>query len=147
MAHLTTLDELKHHITLLASVEETDAPFISAYLNLENGQSGWRDMLDERARILRRILKGNDLADLEIALDKIEDWMASNLLPESKGVAIFVRGIFGGSFMLPMQFDAPLPNWMRSIRHPISTTWWNSRTTTTATWYCWPHRSGLASWR
>ena len=112
MAHLTTLDELKHHITLLASVEETDAPFISAYLNLENGQSGWRDVLDERTHILRRILKGNDLADLEIALDKIEDWLASNLLPESKGVAIFVRGIFGGSFMLPMQFAAPLPNWI-----------------------------------
>ena len=30
MTHMTTLDELKQHITLLACVEETDAPFISA---------------------------------------------------------------------------------------------------------------------
>ena len=38
MAHLTTLDELHQQITLLASVEESDAPFISVYLNLENGR-------------------------------------------------------------------------------------------------------------
>ena len=36
MPHLTTLDELKQHVTLLASVEESDAPFISCYLNLED---------------------------------------------------------------------------------------------------------------
>ena len=112
MTHLTTLDELKQHITLLASVEESDAPFISAYLNLENGQVGWRETLDERARILRRVLKGNDLADLEEALGKIEAWLATDLLPEAKGAAIFVRGTFGGAFMLPMQFAAPLPNWI-----------------------------------
>jgi hypothetical protein len=112
VTHLTTLDELKQHITLLASVEESDAPFISAYLNLENGQAGWRVILDERARILRRVLKGDDLTDFEEALGKIEDWLATDLLPESKGAAIFVRGPFGGAFMLPMQFAAPLPNWI-----------------------------------
>ena len=112
MTHMTTLDELKQQITMLASVEESDAPFISCYLNLENGQSGWRDVLDERARILRRILKGNDLADLEEALGKIKEWLAADLLPEAKGVAIFARGTCGGSFMLAMQFAAPLPNWI-----------------------------------
>jgi len=112
MAHLTTLSELKQHITLLAHVEETDAPFISCYLNLENGQDNWRDALDERARVLRRLLKGNDLADLDEALGEIDAWMSSELLPEAKGIAIFVRGTFGGSFMLPMQFAAPQPNWI-----------------------------------
>jgi hypothetical protein len=57
---MTTLDELKQQITVLASVEQSAAPFISCYLNLENGQTGWRDVLDERARILRRVLKGNN---------------------------------------------------------------------------------------
>jgi hypothetical protein len=112
MTHLTTLDELKRHVTLLASVEESGAPFISAYLNLEDGQTGWRETLDERARILRRILKGDDLTDFEEALGKIEAWLATDLLPEAKGAAIFVRGTFGGAFMLPMQFAAPLPNWI-----------------------------------
>lgn len=109
---LTTLDELKQHITLLASVEDTDAPFVSAYFNLENGQAGWRETLDDRARILQRVLKGDNLADFEDALGKIEAWMATELLPEAKGVAIFARGTFGGAFMLPMQFAAPLPNWI-----------------------------------
>jgi len=112
MAHLTNLDELKQHITLLANVAESEAPFISAYLNLENGQAGWREVLNERARILRSVLKGNDLADVEEALGKIEAWLTTELLPETKGVAIFVRGTFGGGFILPMQFAAPLPNWI-----------------------------------
>jgi len=107
---MTTLDELKRQITVLASVKESDAPFISCYLNFENGQTGWRNVLDERARILRRILKGNDLTDLEETLGRIEAWMATDLLPGAKGVAIFARGTCGGSFMLPMQFAAPLPN-------------------------------------
>jgi hypothetical protein len=112
MTHLTTLDELKQHITLLVSVDESDAPFLSCYLNLEDGPDSWRKTLDDRASILRRILKGNDLTDLEESLDKIETWLATDLLPEAKGVAIFVRGTFGGAFMLPMQFAAPLPNWI-----------------------------------
>jgi len=112
MTHLTTLDELKQHITLLASVDESDAPFISCYLNLEDGPDSWRKTLDERASILRRMLKGNDRADLEDAIDKIKAWLATDLLPEAKSAALFVRGNFGGAFMLPMQFAAPLPNWV-----------------------------------
>jgi rubrerythrin len=111
--HLTTLDELKQNITLLACVEETYAPFISCYLNLEDQQASWHDVLEARMRVLRRILIGDSLKDLEEAFDRIKVWLESgNLLPEAKSVAIFVRGNFGGSFMLPMQFAAPLPNWV-----------------------------------
>ena len=110
MTHLTTLEELKQQIIVLASVKESGAPFFSCYLNLENGQTGWRDMLDQRSRILRRILKGDDLADLEEVLGKIDAWLANDLLPDAKGAAIFARGSCGGSFMLTMQFDASLPN-------------------------------------
>ncbi len=106
MTQLTTLDELKQHITLLATVEETDTPFISCYLNFENERNGWRDVLNERARILRRVFKGSARVDLEQALGKIEAWLTSEPLPDAKGVAIFARG----SFMLTMQFAAPLPN-------------------------------------
>jgi len=112
MTHMTTLDELKQHITVLASVEESDAPFISVYLNLEDKTTDWRETLDNRARILRRILKGDDLADLNEALGKVEAWLATELLPEARSAAIFVRGNFGGAFMLPMQFAVPLPNWI-----------------------------------
>ncbi len=110
MKQLTTLDELKQHITILASVEETDAPFISCYFNLEHDPENWRESLNTRAHLLRHILKGDGLNDLEYALDKIETWMTTELLPEAKGVVIFVRGVFGGAFMLPMQFAVPLPD-------------------------------------
>jgi rubrerythrin len=112
MTHMTTLDELKQQITVLASVEESDAPFISVYLNLEDKTTGWREALDNRARILRRILKGDDLVDLNDALGKVEAWLATELLPDARSAAIFVRGNFGGAFMLSMQFAAPLPNWI-----------------------------------
>lgn len=112
MSHLTTLDELKQQITILSSVEETDAFFISVYLNLEDESTDWRETLKERARLLRLILKDDELIDLNDALNKVEAWMDTELLPEAKSVAIFVRGIFGGAFMLPMQFGAPLPNWI-----------------------------------
>ncbi|MCW8928751.1 MAG: hypothetical protein OQL19_00755 [Gammaproteobacteria bacterium] len=108
----TTLDELRQNIALLASVEESDAPFISCYLNLENGLTSWQETFNNRIHILRRILKGCDRTDFEEALGKIETYLMSELLPESKGVAIFSRGLSGGSFFLPMQFAAPLPNWI-----------------------------------
>lgn len=112
MTHLTTLDELNQQITVLASVEESDALFISVYLNLEDENTDWRETLNNRARLLRLILKDDDLADLNEALHKVEAWLDTELLPEAKSAAIFVRGIFGGAFMLPMQFAAPLPNWI-----------------------------------
>jgi hypothetical protein len=112
MAHLTTLDELNQQITVLASVEETDAFFISVYLNLEDENTDWRETINNRARLLRLILKGDELADFNDALDKVEAWLEAELLPQAKSAAIFVRGTFGGAFMLPMQFAAPLPNWI-----------------------------------
>jgi len=70
MPSLTSPAELQQHVTLLASIEETDLPFVSCYLNLEHGRAGWRDVIDERARILRRVLKGKDLAGFEDAIGK-----------------------------------------------------------------------------
>jgi len=110
MTHLTTLDELRGHITLLASVEESETPFASCYLNLEGGEAAYRKALDERVRTLRRVLKGDDLMDFEENLVRIEAYLADGILPDAKGVAVFARGTFGGTFMLPMQFAAPLPN-------------------------------------
>lgn len=109
---MTTLDELKQNITLLASVEESDVPFISCYLNLEDGPTSWQETLNHRVHILKRILKGSDRSDFEDALAKIETYLMTELLPDTKGVAIFARGHLGGSFMMPMQFAAPLPNWI-----------------------------------
>jgi hypothetical protein len=36
-------------VAFLASVEEAGAPAVSAYLNLEDGETGWRETLSARA--------------------------------------------------------------------------------------------------
>jgi len=118
MAELTNFHELKQHIALLASVEKTDALFISCYLNLKNSQTSWQDALNKQAQLLRGMLKGNNLADFEDTLEKTEAWLGSNLSPNAEGVALFARSTFGGGFLLPMQFSAPLPNWITAYPTP-----------------------------
>lgn len=110
MAHITTLEELHQHISVLANVDETTAPFFSIYLNTGFGDGQWREMIDERARTLRLLLRGDHLIDFEESLDKVYRWLDTELLPEAQGAAIFIRGSQGGQFMLPLQFAAPLPN-------------------------------------
>jgi len=110
VTNLTTLDKLHQHIAVLANVKESDSPFFSFYLNVGHEDGQWRQVLDERATTLRRILKGSHLSDFEESLEKVDLWLDTELLPNADSVAIFARGSGGGQFMLPMQFAAPLPN-------------------------------------
>ncbi len=112
MEPLTTLDELRRHIAVLASVEETEAPFVSCYLNLEQGEAGYRKVLEDRALALRSILEDEARADFDAALHQIETYLAEKLRPSAKGVALFSRQFRAGAFFLPMQFAAPLPDWI-----------------------------------
>lgn len=110
------LTELKKHIRTLITLETTDAPMISCYLNLnagkwEEGGGGGRNVFRERRALLRQCLTGETKALFEEALHEIELYLEKQLLPESNGVAIFARG-GERSFFLPLQFQVPLPNWI-----------------------------------
>lgn len=109
MTQLTTLDELERHLIRLGKVEVSDALFVSCYLDLEDGAEGGRAALTERANLLRRTVPGNNLAELGRALCAIDNYLAAEILPDAKGVAIFVRDDFWG-FLLPIQFSIPVPN-------------------------------------
>jgi len=109
---LTTLDELRRQIALLACVEETQAPFVSCYLHLEQGEAGYREVFEHRAISMRSTLEFEARADFDAAISQIEDYLAEKLRPGAKGVALFSRHFRGGAFFLPMQFVAPLPNWI-----------------------------------
>jgi rubrerythrin len=104
------LKKLQKHVRTLAILEETNAPVISCYLNLEKGASGYRNILDKRVDLLRKSLKGDKSIHFEEALKRIEDFIATELFADAKGAVIFSRG---GSqpFFLPLQFRVPLPNW------------------------------------
>ncbi len=112
MEQLTTLAELRGHIRVLACIDETDAPFVSCYLNLEQGEAGYCKAFEDRASALRATLDGDARADFEAAIGQIEPYLAEKLRPGAKGVALFSRQFRAGAFFLPMQFAAPLPDWI-----------------------------------
>ena len=107
---LTTLNEVYRHVSVLAFVEETEAPFVSCYLDLEPGERSWRDVLEVRTRALRASFAGNKQIDFEAAMERIDAYLATELRPDARGVALFSRSVLGGAFFLPMQFAVPLPD-------------------------------------
>ena len=60
------LKNLKKHVHTLATLDETSAPVISCYLNLEKGEKGYREALNDRVRLVRETLKENRRGDFEI---------------------------------------------------------------------------------
>lgn len=112
MEPLTTMEALRRHIATLASVEETAAPFVSCYLNLEPGKGSYDAVLEERASAVRSTLEKTVHADFDAAIHEIKTYLTEKLRTDAKGVAVFSRHMRAGGFFLPMQFAAPLPNWM-----------------------------------
>jgi len=112
MEQLTTLDELRRQIGVLACIDETEAPFVSCYLNLEQGEATYRKALEDRASFLRAVLDGDARADFEAAMGRIEAYLDAKLRPGAKGVALFAREFRAGAFFLPMQFAVPVPDWI-----------------------------------
>ena len=111
-----TLKELRQHIRTLITLGATDAPVISCYLNLEaippeTSGSGGRAVFTQRAALLRKSAAGENRKCVDEALQGIEGFMAGELKPETKGVAVFARG-GAHPFFLPLQFQVPLPNWV-----------------------------------
>lgn len=104
------LKNLQKHIRTLATLEETNAPVISCYLNLEKSLAASQSFIRGRAGVLRKILFGEGLAGFDEALAQVEAFVGTELLPEAKGVAIFARGGELPLF-LPLQFRLPLPDW------------------------------------
>ena len=112
MEQLTTLDELRRQIGVLACIDETEAPFVSCYLNLEQGEAGYRKALEDRASFLRVALDGDARADFEAAMGRIEAYLAAKLRPGAKGVALFAREFRAGAIFFLMRFAVPVPDWI-----------------------------------
>ncbi len=105
------LKNLHQQIRQLVTLEKSEAPLISCYLNLENGVAGYRVFMDERIALLRKSFSGNTRRTLEEAFGRLETYLANELQADAKGAAVFVRG-GKQPFFLPLQFRVPLPNWL-----------------------------------
>jgi len=115
---LTTLNVLKDRILTLASIMELQTPFVSCYLNLEQGSDSAWQTIDRRVGIIRRILSGSDLDNFEDSITAIKRYLDQELLPEAKGLAFFARSSFEREFYMPLQFAVPLPNLLRVYPTP-----------------------------
>ena len=83
---------LHEHVRTLITLPVADAPVISCYQALAAGRLADRNAFDERVRSLRRGLNVQEQHAFDAALARIEDMLATELLPNSKGLAVFSRG-------------------------------------------------------
>ena len=105
------LEKLSMHFRELAVLGETDDSVISCYINNQAGRASYRYAIDARIKEIRKLLSTDQRLGFEQALERIEAFLATDLNPETKGVALFSRG--GESpFFKALQFRLPLPNLM-----------------------------------
>ena len=69
------LRNLQKHIRTLATLEETNSPVTSYYLNRESDELGNRLRLTEQGRVLRQSLWGRAKHDFEEAMNQIEAYI------------------------------------------------------------------------
>ncbi len=102
---------MKKHIQDLATLPEMDAPVVSCYVELEKGRPKNPQAFRRGLGVLKKSLTRADRQHVEEALSGIEAYMAEELLDEARGAALFSRA-GKEPFFLPLQFRAPLPDWI-----------------------------------
>ncbi len=103
------LKELQEHIRTLVTLEETEAPVISVYINLQKNAAELREFTKHRVTLLKESLPQDQLSHFQRAMERIGRYVAEELDKTAQGAAIFARD--GTSpFFLALQFKVSLPN-------------------------------------
>lgn len=110
LEHITTNAELLEQIEILKKIKVGPAKFLSCYFDLSKIENDFLKMSAKCIRFYRNYLHNKDLIDFEEGISKVIDFMENDVLLEAKGVAIFVRPVSGGAFLLPRQLSQPLKN-------------------------------------
>ena len=98
--------ELQENIRYLESLAAADAPVISCYLNVI---ALCRKSFNEQVRTALIGLPQEKKSAFWEILGRIEVFLGTGILPETRGVAIFGRG-GKEPFFLPLQFDITFAN-------------------------------------
>jgi peptide subunit release factor 1 (eRF1) len=85
------LEHLENIFRKLTSLEETANPILSCYINNENFDTTYRELLDYRIKQIRKVLSYRQRESFENALGQIEAYLVSKVAKDSKGIAIFAR--------------------------------------------------------
>jgi ribosomal protein L7Ae-like RNA K-turn-binding protein len=103
------LKELQEHIRTLVTLEATEAPVVSVYMNLQTNTVELREFTRHRVALLKGSLPHEQLSHFQQAMERIGRYVAEELDKSMGGAAIFARN--GTSpFFLALQFQVPLPN-------------------------------------
>ncbi len=103
------LADLQAHIRNLITLEETAAPVLSCYVNLDRAEQRHASFLDQSFWTLRRTLNPGEKEALESAIENITAFLGREHSPTTKGIAVFSRG-GERPFFLALQFAVPVNN-------------------------------------
>jgi len=103
------LRQLQNYIRALATIDETDAPVVTGYLDLSD--RSYRTKLNQRVCELNRLLAGGALDHFQQSMGLIEDYIAGELEDTTRGAALFSRS-GSAPFFHALQFRVPLPTWV-----------------------------------
>ncbi len=111
------LSELQEHIRTLVTLEATEAPVVSVYMNLQMNTVELREFTRYRGTLLKGSLPQEQLSHFQRAMERISRYVAEELDKTMGGAAIFARN--GTSpFFLALQFRVPLPNMIMAGSYP-----------------------------
>lgn len=123
MTHSASLESfrpqnLEERIQLLASVDVAEAPFLSCYLDLESGVDACEAFVERRASSIRSQLDPLAKLDFDEAFAEIKAGLRRGWPEETRGVALFARGLMGGRFFLSIPCRLPFADQMGYYRVP-----------------------------
>ena len=111
------LKELQDRIRTLVTLEETEAPVVSVYMNLEKNAPELREFTKHRVALLKQSLSQEQLGHFQRTIEHIGCYVIEELDKTARGAAIFARN--GTSpFFLGLQFRVPVPNMIAVGSHP-----------------------------
>lgn len=112
------LHDLQKNVRILATLEETETPVVSCYLNTEQGGLSYKEFLEERTMLLKRIIPPEKQESFDLSLEHIERYIRENIhAHDVRGIAVFVRTV-ENPFFLGLRFHVPLPNQLIVDRVP-----------------------------
>ena len=103
------LEQLRKHIRTLVTLEETAAPMLSCYIRRGAVPPDASAQFRLRIRAMQSVLRDSERDAFDEALVQIKHYLATEIKPTTRGVALFARG-GARPFFLGMQFQVPLVN-------------------------------------
>ncbi len=111
------LRELQDHVRMLTGLEETEAPVVSVYMNLQQDAGQLREFTKRRVGLLKESLPHQQLPDFRRAMERIGVYLAEKRGGGRRGVALFAREGISPLF-LPLQFKIPVSDMIEAGAFP-----------------------------